>query len=163
MSHEYFTDLNTAYNTFHVVPYGINTTTGQSLTFQNIHPERNIKTLLDSTSKSPFTPQREGLPIKNRGKRTKQPKSFYQNFILHRGKYYYPYVEDGTYYFPYYFGKNLYYYPFSATNSCFCQDDSLAYKVTVAPGISGQCIPAVQCQHCNMDYYYMCSNLFPIN
>ena len=50
MSHEYFTDLNAAYNTFQVVPYGINTTTGQSLTFQNVHPETNIKTILDSTT-----------------------------------------------------------------------------------------------------------------
>ena len=163
MSHDYFTDLNVAYNTFQVVPNGINTTTGQLLTRNNVHPERNINTILKSTAERPFSPQRGGLPIKNRGKRKKQPKSFYQNYVVHRGKYYYPYVENGTYYFPHYFEKQLYYYPFSATNSCFCQDDSLAYKTTVSPGVSGQCVPAVQCQNCNMDYYFMCSNLFPIN
>ena len=148
-------------NQFIPVPNGINVDTGKQLSSRSIHPHQSIQSILRHTESHPFTMQRQGLPVENRGVTKKQSDSFFQNGILYRGKYYYPYVENGKYFFPYFFQKQLYYYPFPALSSCFCRDSDLNYKINVTSEVSGRCIPAVNCRHCDMQYYYMCGNEFP--
>jgi hypothetical protein len=124
----------------------------------------NIETILERSKTFSFTPQREGLSPKGFGQETKLgDKYFFQKYIEYGGKFYYPYIDKGIYYFPYFFQKKLYYYPFSATDKCFCEDENLEYKISVGDNIEGRCIPCYQCANCNMDYYYMCQNIFPMS
>jgi hypothetical protein len=145
--------------------------------FENIKQENNYyvvpkidespistESILQKTSAYSFLPQREGLSVEGHGYEKELKNSyFFENYKEFHGKYYYPFIDGDIYYYPHFFKDRLYYYPFSATDKCFCMDDNLPYKVNVSENISGQCLPCYQCKNCNMDFYFMCQNVFPMS
>ena len=110
-----------------------------------------------------FSPQREGLSIDGKGLKRRDDNLFFQNYQKYRGKFFYPYSDDGILYYPYFFKNKLYYYPFSMTDLCFCEDDHLQYKVSSEFDVKGRCVPCYQCRKCSMDNYFMCQNIFPVS
>lgn len=169
MSLPYCQDLDQAYpsrsemseNNFLVVSNGIETNTGRLLQTTDVHANYNTRTMLENTNQNPFQTQREGLSAAGRGKQEKDDTLFFKNYILFRGLFYYPYIENNIYYYPRIHNKNIYYYPMSATAKCFCEDEYLNYRFSVSPNVSGRCETITNCQKCNLDYYFMCQNEFP--
>jgi hypothetical protein len=74
--------------------------------------------------------------------------------------YYYPYFDNNLYYYPYFYDNSLYYYPVDATDSCFCQDPNMNYRVCIEKDECGVCTPRYLCSNCNDKYNQNCYNIF---